>query len=140
MIIAGAVIVPLIVVASFGPSLAAIITHRLATGNFQGFRIISTWPRTIFGTVIGFVLVVTAYVILPAILAADARQLRWSVLFSVGVYPHQQRGGARQDGEALRVTHHSLHRQRQQRRERGHDSASHARAGCKQEQGADLDL
>lgn len=86
MIMARKIIAPLIVVASFGPFLAAIITHRLATGRFQAFRVISTWPRTIFGTVLGFVLVVTAFAILPAIIAADARQLRWNILFSVGVY------------------------------------------------------
>ncbi len=86
MIIARTVIVPLIVIASFGPFLAAITIHRLATGNFRAFRIVSSWPRTILGTLIGVVLVVMAYVILPAMIAADARQLRWNVLFSVSVY------------------------------------------------------
>jgi uncharacterized protein len=86
MIIKDTVIVPLIVIATFGPSLAAIITHRITTGHFWPFPIGSSWRRVLFGTVIGFVLVVVTYVILPATIAAASGQLRWKFLLSVGVY------------------------------------------------------
>jgi membrane protease YdiL (CAAX protease family) len=86
MIIEGGVIPALIVAASFGPSVAAVSVHWLATGGFRAFRFASSWPRVLLGSTLGFALVVLTFVALPAIIAADARQLRWSVLVSLGVY------------------------------------------------------
>src|SRR4051812_21770723 len=71
MIIKNTIIPPLIVFATFGPTLAAMITHRITAGNWWPFHIVSTWPRVIAGTVSGFVLIVLTYVILPAIIATD---------------------------------------------------------------------
>jgi membrane protease YdiL (CAAX protease family) len=78
--------IQLTILASFGPTVAALITHRLATGNYRAFRLYSTGPRTLFASVIGYALVVLAYVVLPGVVTADARKLNWSILTSVGVY------------------------------------------------------
>jgi membrane protease YdiL (CAAX protease family) len=72
----------LIVAGAFGPTVAAIVTHRLATGSYRAFRFLSTWPRVIFGAGIGCVLVIVAYVVLPGLIAADPRRLHWGVFVS----------------------------------------------------------
>lgn len=86
MVIGGDIRPSLIVPATFGPTIAAIATHRLGSGGFGAFRLVSTWPRTVAGTVLGCVLTVVAYVVLPGLIAGDPRQLQWSVLASVRVY------------------------------------------------------
>ena len=82
MVLSGALTPRLIVAGTFGPTVAAIVTHRLATGSYRAFRCLSTWPRVIFGGGIGCVLVVVAYVALPGFIAADPRRLHWGVLVS----------------------------------------------------------
>jgi len=78
--------IQLTILASFGPSLAALITHRLATGSYRAFRVFATWSRTLIATAIGIILVIVAYVILPAVMTADPRKLNWSILTSLAVY------------------------------------------------------
>jgi membrane protease YdiL (CAAX protease family) len=75
-----------IAVAAFGPTVAAIATHRLATGGYRAFRIYAAWPRTIVATAIGVALMLLAYVVLPALATADPRQLQWRILISLSVY------------------------------------------------------
>jgi membrane protease YdiL (CAAX protease family) len=75
-----------IAVAAFGPTIAALVTHRMTTGNYRAFRFYSTWPRTVGATAIGVALMILAYVVLPGITTADPRQLDWSVLTSLAVY------------------------------------------------------
>ena len=86
MVVAGAIRPPLIVAATFGPSLAAVVTHRLATGHWGAFRFVTTWPRAILGTAAGCGLTLVAYVVVPGLIAGDPRQLQWGILASVGVY------------------------------------------------------
>jgi membrane protease YdiL (CAAX protease family) len=78
--------IQLIAVASFGPSIAALIAHRLSTGSYRAFLFHWTKPRTLFATIAGGVLVVLAYVVLPGLVLADPRSLNWSILISAGVY------------------------------------------------------
>jgi membrane protease YdiL (CAAX protease family) len=73
-------------VAAFGPTVAALVTHRVTTGNYRAFRVSTTWLRTFGATAIGVALMILAYVILPGISAADPRKLHWSVLTSLAVY------------------------------------------------------
>jgi membrane protease YdiL (CAAX protease family) len=75
-----------IIIATFAPTVAALVTHRLATGNYRAFRIRSTWPRTLSASAVGFGLIVVAYVILPALTTANPGMLRWRILASLGVY------------------------------------------------------
>ena len=75
-----------IFLATLGPTVAAVIAHRAAVGNYQAFRFRTTWWRTFGATVVGVALVVLAYVILPAVTTADPRKLHWGVLTSVSVY------------------------------------------------------
>ena len=66
---------PLIAVASFGPSLAAVITHRAATGSYRAFLLYSSVKRTLLAAAIGGVLTILAYVVLPGLVLADPRKL-----------------------------------------------------------------
>src|SRR5262245_23736592 len=59
--------IELTALASFGPTVAALATHRFATGNYRAFRIYTTWPRIVGATVFGIALVVFAYVVLPGV-------------------------------------------------------------------------
>ena len=77
---------PLIAVASFGPSLAAVITHRAATGSYHAFSFYSTVQRTLLAATSGAVLATLAYVVLPGLVLADPRKLKWGILASLGVY------------------------------------------------------
>jgi hypothetical protein len=54
-----------IAVATFGPSIAAVVTHRITTGSYRAFRFYTTWPRTIGATAIGVALMIVSYVVLP---------------------------------------------------------------------------
>jgi uncharacterized protein len=75
-----------IIIATFAPTVAALVTHRLASGNYRAFRIRSTWPRTLSASAIGFGLIVVAYVILPALTTANPGMIKWRILISLGVY------------------------------------------------------
>jgi CAAX protease family protein len=75
-----------IVVATFGPTVAALVTHRITTGSYRAFRIYTTWPRTLGAMAVGVALMILAYVVLPGVMTADPRKLHWSILTSVAVY------------------------------------------------------
>jgi uncharacterized protein len=75
-----------IALASFGPTMAAIITHRLATGTYRAFWVYSTWPRTLAATAVGIAVIIVAYVVVPAVVTSDPRTLNWSILISGAVY------------------------------------------------------
>lgn len=77
---------PWTVVATFGPTLAAVITHRMTAGSWRAFRISATWPRTAAATAAGVALMIVAYAVLPAVVTADPRKLHWSVFTSFAVY------------------------------------------------------
>jgi membrane protease YdiL (CAAX protease family) len=77
---------PWISVATFGPTVAALATHRITTGSYRAFRIYTTLPRTLGAMVVGVALMILAYVVLPGIMTADPRKLHWSILTSVAVY------------------------------------------------------
>lgn len=75
-----------IAVAALGPTIAALLTHRLTAGDYRAFRFYTTWPRTVGATAAGVALMIVAYVVLPAITTADTRKLHWSILTSLAVY------------------------------------------------------
>jgi membrane protease YdiL (CAAX protease family) len=75
-----------IAVAALGPTIAALVTHRLTAGNYRAFRFNTRWPRTVGATAAGVALMIVAYVVLPAITTADPRRLHWSILTSLSVY------------------------------------------------------
>jgi uncharacterized protein len=77
---------PWTAVAAFGPTVAALVTHRVTAGNYRAFRFYTTWSRTVGATAAGVALMIVAYVVLPAIATADPRRLHWSVLTSLAVY------------------------------------------------------
>jgi membrane protease YdiL (CAAX protease family) len=77
--------IELTVLASFSPTVAALVTHRVATGSYRAFRIFTGWRHVRVGAVLGAVLVVLAFVVLPAA-TANPRTIKWSILVSLGVY------------------------------------------------------
>jgi membrane protease YdiL (CAAX protease family) len=73
--------------ASFGPMIAAIITHRLATGSYRAFAWYSNWRRVAAGAVAAVFLTLLAFVALPGILLSeDPRRLNWSILAALSVH------------------------------------------------------
>jgi hypothetical protein len=54
--------IQLTIIASFGPSLAALITHRLSTGSYHAFRLYTTLTRTVSAAVLGTGLIILTYV------------------------------------------------------------------------------
>jgi membrane protease YdiL (CAAX protease family) len=78
--------IQLIAVASFGPTLAALITHRLNAGDYRAFAFHWMRRRTLMSAVIGAVLIVVAYVIVPGLVLGDPGSLHWGILISPGVY------------------------------------------------------
>ena len=74
------------ILATMGPTMAAVVAHRVATGNYRAFRFYTTWPRTLGATAVGVALMLLAYVVLPAVMTTDPRKLHWSVLTSVTGY------------------------------------------------------
>jgi membrane protease YdiL (CAAX protease family) len=75
-----------IIAATFGPTVAALITHRVTTGSWRAFRVSTTWRRTVGATATGIALMILAYVVLPGVLTADPGRLHWSILTSLAVY------------------------------------------------------
>ena len=75
-----------LIVASLGPTIAALITQRLATGNWRAFHINGSWPRTAAAVLVGAVLVLASEIIFPAVAAVDPGKLRWGALFALGNY------------------------------------------------------
>ena len=77
---------PWVIVATFGPTVAALVTHRITTGSYRAFQIYTTWPRTLGAMAVGVALMILTYVVLPGIMTADPRKLHWSILTSAAVY------------------------------------------------------
>ncbi len=78
--------IQLIAVASFGPTLAALIARRLSVGDYRAFEFHWMKPGTFAASVAGAVLVVLGYVVFPSAILADPRTLNWSILISPAVY------------------------------------------------------
>ena len=74
------------ILASCGPTIAAVVTNRLACGNYRAVRLNVSWPRTIGAGTLGITLVLAAFVVFPAVATVDAGKLNWSALASLGVY------------------------------------------------------
>ena len=74
------------ILATFGPTFAALVTNRIVAGNYRAFRVSTSWARTMGATVLGVVVIVFVYVVLPAVTTADPRTLKWSILISLTVY------------------------------------------------------
>ncbi|PYV68138.1 MAG: hypothetical protein DMG96_37255 [Acidobacteria bacterium] len=75
-----------VILATFGPTFAALVTNRIVAGNYRAFRVSTSWARTMGATVLGVVVIVFVYVVLPAVTTADPRTLKWSILISLTVY------------------------------------------------------
>src|SRR5213079_27034 len=75
-----------VVLASFVPTIAAFVTHRIGSGDFGAVRVLTSSIRLIGAALLGPLLIVIAYVVVPAIATADPAKLNWNILASVGVY------------------------------------------------------
>jgi membrane protease YdiL (CAAX protease family) len=74
------------ILASCGPTLAALATNRVAYGNYRAFRFNVNWPRTVGATALGVFLVLASVIVFPAVGVVDAGKLNWSALFALGTY------------------------------------------------------
>lgn len=76
------------ILATMGPTIAAIVAHRATTGHFPAFRFFTGWLCVLRGTVIGVMLIILAYVALPGITNSAPQTLHWGILMSVTVYDY----------------------------------------------------
>jgi uncharacterized protein len=76
------------ILATFGPCIAGLLTHYTQHKNLRAFRLIGSARQIVAAACLGIALTVTAYVVVPAVTAADASKLNWSILISPHVYDH----------------------------------------------------
>ncbi|MEO8127247.1 MAG: CPBP family intramembrane glutamic endopeptidase [Bryobacteraceae bacterium] len=76
----------LTILASFGPTIAAVIVHRLSTGSYRFLPLQAGLTRIVAASAVGAALIILAFVVLPALVTADPGKLNWSVLFSFSVF------------------------------------------------------
>jgi membrane protease YdiL (CAAX protease family) len=74
------------ILATLGPTVAAVAAHRVTAGNYRAFHFHATAWRTLGATVLGVALMLLAYVVVPAVATADPRKLHWRTLASFSVY------------------------------------------------------
>lgn len=74
------------ILATLGPTLAALAAHRATAGNYRAFHFYTTWSRTFGASAVGVALMLLAFVVLPSVTTADPRKLHWGVLTSMSVY------------------------------------------------------
>lgn len=76
-----------IILATFGPTLGALTSYRLSHGDFRGLAIYGSWWRTFAAAVIGALLTVCGYAVIPALaLTDDPQSIPWTVLLSPAVF------------------------------------------------------
>jgi membrane protease YdiL (CAAX protease family) len=75
----------LMIVATCGPSFAALLTNRLVAGRYK-FWLRTDWLRSIFSAALGVLLVMLSYVILPAVWAASPDKLNWGSFATLSVF------------------------------------------------------
>lgn len=74
------------ILASCGPTVAALIAHRLATGNYRAFHINVNWSGTLGASLLGPLMIIVGLVVLPAVAVVYPSKLNWRVFASIGVY------------------------------------------------------
>ena len=74
------------ILATGGPAIAAVVTNRLAHGDYRFCQIHGGWLRTPVASLLGVGLVVAGFVLIPALAVVDAGKLNWSILASTGIY------------------------------------------------------
>src|SRR5664279_5223575 len=57
---------PYVVIGTFGPLFAALITQKLSKGKLKFFNFQFAWRSIIIGLLAGFVLIALAFIIIPA--------------------------------------------------------------------------
>jgi membrane protease YdiL (CAAX protease family) len=79
--------VELAIPASFGPAIAAVLTHRLSTGRWRAFRFFCGWRRCAAAGIAAVFLTLVAFVALPGVLLSESPQrLNWSIFASLSVH------------------------------------------------------
>jgi membrane protease YdiL (CAAX protease family) len=76
---------PWIILATLGPTVAAVVAHRLTEGDYRAIRVHATSWRTL-GATVGVVLMLLAFVVLPSVTTVNPRALHWRIFTSASVY------------------------------------------------------
>ena len=69
---------PYVVIGTFGPSLAALITQKLSNGKFKFFNFQFSWKAIIIGLPAGFALIALAFVIIPSAVLTSPPLSSWN--------------------------------------------------------------
>lgn len=75
-----------IMLASFGPCLAALIVNYARERNWSAFLLLGLPLRALIATAIGIALTILAFVVLPAVFTANPTKLHWGIFLSTSVY------------------------------------------------------
>ncbi|HKV73484.1 MAG TPA: type II CAAX endopeptidase family protein [Gemmatimonadales bacterium] len=76
-----------LVLVCFTPTIAALWTQRLSEGNFRIARIGSPWPRVVLGCVLGPVVSMLGFIVVPGLLLSNGALtlVHWTALASASV-------------------------------------------------------
>jgi membrane protease YdiL (CAAX protease family) len=77
---------PWVILATLGPTVAAIVAHRVSADPSPPFRIGRSIGRTLGAALVGIALMLVAFVVLPAVTTVNPRDLHWRALLSTSVY------------------------------------------------------
>jgi len=80
--------VEFVVIGASSPTVAALCTQWLLDRSFQFCRLYSSWQRMLLGAVVGLILLMFAYVVLPGVLLVKVSPLalHWSALWTSAAY------------------------------------------------------
>ncbi len=77
---------PYVIIGTYAPLIAALLTQWLAEKNLRAFHFYSSWQRLLLGLLLGPVLIALAFVILPSLVLTKGSLTTWNWA-SFGSYP-----------------------------------------------------
>ncbi len=82
-----AVPIEFVVIGSFGPFLAALLTHWLSERNLRAFKLYASWKSLLVGAIIGPALIAITFVIIPGLVMTKSSPgtLHWRIFGSLAV-------------------------------------------------------
>lgn len=78
--------IEVIILATLGPTIGAVVVQRLAYGSYRPCRLNVSWRRTLAAAALGIAFVIVSFVIFPSMATVNARDLRWDAFVSLDAY------------------------------------------------------
>lgn len=77
---------PWTILATFGPTLGALVSQWVTAGNLCAFRFVPTWTGAPIAGIGGGVLIIAVYAAGPALATVPADRIEWSAFLTLSVY------------------------------------------------------